>query len=213
MHFAVPIACTKFADIGFLLDTSSSIGSSKKFRFQTRFVKAVVDNFAKYSTKGGQVRAAVIVYGSKAQLKIKLNDFSDMESFKAALDKRVRFSGEPLTRIDLGLDLANSELFREENGDRPNVSNYLVMVTDGIQNSGVWAIDNNLVPNNVAPLWRRNITIFAVGVSRANRKQLRRIAGKRGTSIYKTRLRYLKDAVDEIVPKACKGIYKIILNM
>ena len=113
----------------------------------------------------------------------------------------------------MALDLANYGLFREENGDRPNVPNYLVLVTDGRQNSGNYEIDVGLVRNNAAPLWRRNITIFTVGVAQAKRRQLRKIAGKRGVSIYKRRLRYLRDAVDEIVPKACKGILYFILYL
>ena len=208
---SVPLTCTKLADIGFLLDTSSSIRTARNFRFQTQFVKAVVENFQQYSSNSdtGNVRAAVILYGSKALLKIKLNEFLNLKNFKDALDKRVRFRGEPLTRIDLALNLANSELFRKENGDRPNVPNYLVLVTDGRQNSGNYITDINLVPRNAAPLWRRNITIFTVGVGRARRDQLRAIAGKGGQAIYKKNLKDLKLAVDEIVPKQCRGIVYI----
>ena len=209
LHSAVPVTCTKFADFGFLLDSSASIGSPRLFRFQTQFLKAVLDNFKElYASSDGNIRAGVIVYGSEAKLEIKLNDFSDIESFKAALDEKIKYKGASLTRIDLALDMANKELFTEENGDRPNVQNYLVLITDGRQNSGMYFVDMALVPRNAVPLWNRNITIFTVGVARARRAQLRSIAGKQGTSIYTTKMEYLKEAVDDIVPKHCKGIYQ-----
>ena len=194
------------ADIGFLLDMSSSIGGPRYFRFETDFVKDVLDNF---SSEKNQIRAAVILYGKEAQLKIKLNDFTRLDSFKKALDERVKFKGAPLTRIDRALDLANKELFTEANGDRPRIPNYLVLVTDGRQNSGDYYTDLNLVPGFARPLWERNVTIFAVGVGRASREQLKRIAGKDGTAIYKKRLHNLKDAVDVIIPSQCKGKWKL----
>lgn len=198
----VPLHCEKMADIAFLLDMSSSIGGSRQFRHETNFVKSVLDNF---SAKKNQIRAGVIVYGVKAQMKIKLNDYKKLDNFKKALEK-VKYRGSQLTRIDRALDLAGKVLFTEGNGDRAEVPNYIVLITDGIQNSGVWDIDHNLAARFARPLWNRNITIFAVGVARASRRQLKQIAGKNGITIYRKRLRNLNDAANLIIPSQCKGM-------
>ena len=151
------------------------------------------------------MRAGVLVYGEEAHLKIKLNEFQHLHKFKAALEERTKFRGARLTRIDLALKLANTQLFTKENGDRPEIPNYLVLVTDGKQNSGHWDIDHNLVDWFARPLWRRNITIFAVGVGKAQLSQLKAIAGPHGSAIYKRKLNQLNEAVDLIIPKNCRG--------
>ena len=188
--------------MGFLLDQSSSIGGHRNFKFETDFVKDVLDNF-----NGGEnkIRAGVIKYGEIAELNIKLNEFEYLNDFKNALDRRVRFKGSRLTRIDRALDMANKQLFTEANGDQPGSPNYLILVTDGRQNSGNWSVDHNFVRWFAKPLWDRNITIFAVGVGKAKLSQLKRIAGRNGRAIYRTRLRNLKEAVDSIIPTQCKG--------
>ena len=165
-------------------------------------MKNVLDNL---SNVGNRVRASVLVYGSDAEIKIKLNEFNRLEDFKAALDKRLKFHGSPQTRIDKALRIANKELFTKENGDRPDVPNYLVLVTDGKQNSGSWITDQNFVSWYASPLWRRNITIFAIGVAQAEYSQLKRIAGPNGKALYRRKLNQLNEAVDTVIPKHCRG--------
>lgn len=182
---------------------SSSIGGPGPFKHETNFVKAVLDN---YSSKKNQIRAGIILYGKQATLKIKLNDYTKLEDFKNAVDTKVKFKGSTHTRIDLALELANEELFTEANGDRPGVPNYLVLITDGKQNSGNWLLDHTFAQRSAKPLWDRNITIFAVGVARASRRQLKKVVGKTGTVIYRRKLTQLKEAVDLIIPSQCKGM-------
>ena len=191
--------------MGFLLDQSSSIGGPAKFRFETSFVKDVVDKFSD-GQNDHQIRAGVIKYGEESELLIKLDEFKDLKRFKNALDQRAKFKGSRLTRIDRALEMANKQLFTIENGDRPGVPNYLILVTDGRQNSGIWDIDYNLIPRFAKPLWDRNITIAAIGVAQARLEQLKEIAGPHGSAIYKERLQDLEQAVDEIIPMQCKGM-------
>lgn len=197
------------ADFAFLLDQSSSIGGERNFRFETKFVKSVLDNVG---NKRNQVRASVLVYGEHAKVEIKLNEFNRLEDFKAAMDERLKFKGTPKTRIDRALDLANKEVFTKENGDRPGVPNYLVLVTDGRQNSGNWDIDQNFVQWYAKPIWKRNITIFAIGVARARFSQLRQIAGPSGTAIYRRRINMLNSAVDAVIPSNCRGTDLLQIN-
>ena len=198
--------CKRTADIAFLLDQSSSIGSQSNFRLETKFVKDVLN---KYTGDGRPhyIRAGVIKYGEKAELTIKLNDFKNMTKLKATIDRRVKFEASKRTRIDLALRMANKQFFTKKNGDRPEAPNVLILITDGIQNSGDWRRDNvELVPYFARPLWKNNVTIIAVGVAKAQIAQLKRIAGAKGKVIYRKRLTGLTSAVEEITPVECPGI-------
>lgn len=205
------IPCKKYADIAFLLDQSSSIGSSSNFRLETQFVKDVINKYSGGKLSG--IRVGVIRYGETAELMIKLNEFSDFNSLKEAIDQRVTFKGASRTRIDLALEMANKQLFQVKNGDRPDASNILILVTDGQQNSGNWERDNKeLVPRFAKPIWDRNITIAAIGVAQARIGQLQDIAGPTGNAIYRRRIKELNKVVDEILPLQCAGINNIEFN-
>ena len=201
----VPIACVKRADFAFLLDRSSSIGGPRKFWYEKDFVKNVLDNFKYKDVTKMTTNVAVITYAEKAEMRIRLGDHEDYDKFLDALDKNVTYRGGPLTRIDLALTMVRNEVFTGQGGDRPDVPNYVVLLTDGRQNSGDYYVDINLVPWYAKPLWDRNITIFAIGVARARRAQLIRLAGKTGKAIYRRKLRDLKYTVNEIIPSECLG--------
>lgn len=204
----VPITCVKRADFAFLLDRSSSIGGPSRFWFEKQFVENVLDNFKYPKIDKMTTNVAVITYAEKAEMKIKLDDYDDYDKFKDALDKNVTFRGGHLTRIDLALTMVRKEVFNGRGGDRPGVPNYVVLLTDGRQNSGSYVIDHHLAAWYAKPLWERNITIFAIGVGRAKRRQLVRLAGKTGKAIYRKRLEDLKDTVNEVIPSECLGCHK-----
>ena len=201
----------KRGDFIFLLDQSSSIGGPKRFKLVKEFAKKVVDNFRVSDRIKMTINVGVILYSNEAELKMELGKHDTFRKFVKALKNNVKFEGGTQTRIDRALILAN-KVFNGEGGDRPNVPNYIILMTDGKQNSGSYLIDSNL-PNYARPLWDKNVTVLAVGVAEAQLEQLRQLAGKTGKAIYRKRLEDLKYTVNELIPSECSGKRVSSLNV
>ena len=123
-HFYFIIACN--ADFGFLLDSSGSVDSH--WQRQLGFVKQIVKSI-NLSSNGG--RAAVAEFSNKAELMIKFSDYITLKGFESAVDKLDHWHGT--TKIELGLEVALNQMFKQSNGMRPNVPHTLVLITDAQQ--------------------------------------------------------------------------------
>ena len=115
-------------DIGIVLDKSLSV---KKGNLQSaiRLLRDVVNN-SNPSPEADHF--GLITFNSIATLEF---DFKDANYYqKSALLARI--DAEPVelkkwTRIDLALEKANSTLFSSEGGNRPDMPNLMVVLTDG----------------------------------------------------------------------------------
>ena len=81
------------------------------------------------SSNGG--RAAVAEFSNKAELMIKFSDYITLKGFESAVDKLDHWHGT--TKIELGLEVALNQMFKQSNGMRPNVPHTLVLITDAQQ--------------------------------------------------------------------------------
>ena len=84
------------------------------------------------SEQGG--RAAVTTFSNEAELQIKFSDHTSYSTFETALEA-VPYVGST-TKINLGLDVALEQMFKESNGMRADVPQTMVLITDG-QQTGV----------------------------------------------------------------------------
>lgn len=100
-------------DIVFMLDASASL-YEYGFRNEKTFVNDVIEKVGPLRPNG--LRVGVVVYGEKASMRIKLDDFFDTLEFKTAVDNLI-YDESSSTRIDLGLK-KSKEAFTEENGAR-----------------------------------------------------------------------------------------------
>ena len=89
------------------------------------FAKSFVDQLA-ISPNGAHV--GVVLFGNNGVLKIKLNEFTDADLLKAAIDK-LEFKDQ-LTNIYGGLEEAKNA-FKPANGARYNVNKVVIFITDG----------------------------------------------------------------------------------
>ena len=114
------------------------------------------------------------------------------------------------TRIDLALTLARDELFSAANGDRKNVRNALIFLTDGKQNPPA----NHSLEHCANLLKKDNVHMIAVGFGKALKSELAKIAsGPEFVLSYNESVEVLKEAVGEIVQKLCNCEYSSLTSI
>merc|ERR1711962_345316 len=124
--------CKHIIDIAFLVDSSGSI--KLDYDKELLFVQRIANRFgiSETGTHAGVVIFSDEPIGEFIKMTIKMNDFFDTKSFNNEVKKSPYFGWR--TRIDLGFNVVENELFNVANGHRPNVKKVLFLITDGKQN-------------------------------------------------------------------------------
>ena len=126
-------------DLGFVVDSSSSLGWQKNssgdwvyhkdggyFNDEKKFIKQMATNL-ELSTSG--VHASVVQFSTTPKLEVPFMD--DITKFSTGVDE-IEWMGQ-FTRIDLALDVAYNQMFQTVNGMRSegNCNKVVVVMTDG----------------------------------------------------------------------------------
>ena len=176
-------SCDIVVDIGFILDSSGSLKND--YSKEKDFLKSLAATFG-ISANGS--RAGIVTFSYYSEHSIKLNDFTDISSFIAAVDK-IPLMGST-TRIDKALRLAKKEMFSLKNGGRAGIPKVLILLTDGSQTADVDAEDPALVADEFR---NAGIPLIAVGIGAGvNKTELNHIAGGESNA-------YSADSFDELV--------------
>lgn len=140
--------CPAKADIVFLLDSSGSVG---RHDFQTvrNFVISVVDEF---NLAPNQTRVGMAGYSTDVWTNFHLDKYESNDAIRAAIKYIPYKYGSTNTAGGLA---RMREMFEETYGDRPDVQNFGIVVTDGVSNVGEWHTipeahrcrDEGIVPN------------------------------------------------------------------
>lgn len=96
--------------------------------------------------------------GNEATLNFYLTNFTDVRSLTTAI-RNIQYLGGN-TNTTGGLRLMRTEVFNGANGDRSDVPNVAILITDGIPTREV-----DLLPGEVATIKSLGIRIVGVGVS------------------------------------------------
>ncbi|GCC24847.1 collagen alpha-6(VI) chain-like [Chiloscyllium punctatum] len=157
-------ACRKLdiADIIFVIDGSGSI-NPEDFRKMKTFMNAIVN---KTFTEADNVHIGLIQFASSPKLEFELSVHSVKADLLAAINDMQQLGGGTLTGDALRLAV---DYFDEAKGGRPDVPQYLVVITDGE------AQDEVLQPAKA--IRDKGVTVFAVGIFNANSTQLLEIGG------------------------------------
>ncbi|XP_030635498.1 collagen alpha-1(VII) chain [Chanos chanos] len=158
-----PVCGRMKADIVFLVDESSSIGSNN-FGKVKDFLFRVVTYFPSIGPQGTQF--AVVHYSDHPRIEFHLKDHKDRNSVLRAL-RMVQYSGGN-TRTGRGISYVLKELFQESLGMRQEVPHVLVVITDGR------AQDDVEPPSRIAHAL--GVSVLAVGVANADMEELQKIA-------------------------------------
>ncbi|NWU70126.1 COCA1 protein, partial [Pterocles burchelli] len=158
--------CGKFkADIGFLVDESSSIGQSN-FNKVKDFLFRIISYFPKIGPEGTQV--AVAQYSEEPRAAFHFNQHRDRNSVLRAVKGLSYAGGNTKTGVyGRGITYMLKELFQSSKGMRPDFPHVMVLVTDGRSQ------DDVLPPARAAHAL--GIHIIAVGVAGADPVELNSI--------------------------------------
>ena len=140
------------ADIVFLLDSSVSVGTTN-FEKQINFV---ADFAGTFDIASNAVRVGVVTFASVANNEFNLNTFKSRgETINAINNIEYIFGG---TRTDLALKYAVENSFSIWAGDRPDVPNILIVITDGKSN------EPELTRQEADILHQLGVKVFAIGI-------------------------------------------------
>ena len=98
------------------------------------------------------------VTGNKAYLQFYLHNFTTTQSLETAI-RNIPYCNEN-TNTTGGLRLTRTEIFNTANGDREDVPNVIVLLTDG---NPTWETD--LLPDEVRRIKNLDIRIVGIGVT------------------------------------------------
>jgi collagen type VI alpha len=117
--------CQTKADIVFVLDASSSEGSTN-FQKQINFVKDFVTKF-RVGVSGTQF--SVVTFSTSVKNEFWLRDNSYSYTLRNALSKITYAKG--ITNTHLALDFVRQNSFLSVNGGRPDAEQIVIVLTDG----------------------------------------------------------------------------------
>ena len=152
--FLISSVCNQRADIGFLVDSSRSVGQSG-FRKSKEFIKFLLQKFKISQT---DIHVALTRFSSRANTIFGFEDYFTHSDVNAAIDRMKWVKGG--TRTDHALRLARNKMFLEKPAgmSRPGVPKFLMVMTDGISsNPKITALE-------AAELKKRGIHIMVVVV-------------------------------------------------
>jgi hypothetical protein len=164
------------ADIVFVLDSSGSIrdqnpadGSYDNWQLLLEFMVKMVD---KLNVGSNHVRIGAVKFSTEAESVFHLNQYTDKTSLITAI-RRIKYMGGH-TNTAGGIRIMNNEEFTIGNGDRSNVQNIAIVITDGESTRDV----ENTIPEAIQAR-NRGIKIYSVGITKnINEDELRKISSQ-----------------------------------
>jgi uncharacterized protein YegL len=152
-------------DFYFILDSSSSI-KEKNFQYIREYVMGLIKTMPIGQDK---TRVGIITYNSDVIERVRLDQFDDKKSLMEAV-QNIPYEGRG-TKTNSALEYAVNEGLIAEKGDRPDVPNFILVLTDGRSTDDV---------SIGAPLLQQKGFIIAVGVGKKIKEpELNTIAGSK----------------------------------
>lgn len=142
------LLCQKPTDVVFALDGSGSIGAAIFLKY-IEFLRAVVTGL------NDGTRVGVLIFSDSWKILFQLNTFDDKQYIINAL---YAYYPGGTTNTAGAIQQVREGMFTAANGDRPDVPNILVLVTDGISNDRNATIGQAILTRNAG------ISIITVGV-------------------------------------------------
>ncbi len=127
-------SCEVQVDLCFIIDSSGSIrdnnprdGSFDNWQLQQDFLSKLVDVF---TISPDSTRVGAVVFSEQVRLVFSLDTYTDAQSVKQAINA-IPYLGHT-TNTPEGLKVTREQCFNTANGDRPNVQNLAIFISDGV---------------------------------------------------------------------------------
>ena len=154
-------------DMVFVVDASTSV-TEFNFLVMKDFIK---DFLFKANIDDGNVRVGIIIYSTEDYLQFHLNAYnSKFDLFTAIDDIPYRFGS---TNTADALETMWSEMYTPQNGDRPDIPNVAIVITDGVSN-----INSRRTIPEAEQARAKGIHIYAIGIGLTDTTELDGIASK-----------------------------------
>lgn len=154
-------------DLVFVLDASTSV-TEPNFELMKKFVK---DFLIEADIDSGNVRVGLITYSTEDHVMFQMNSYRTKADVYDAIDN-VPYNFGSTNTAD-ALQTMREEMFTFGNGDRPNVDNIAIVLTDGVSN-----INSRRTIPEAEKTRAANIHIYAIGIGLTDTKELDGIASK-----------------------------------
>lgn len=145
-------------DVAVIMDRSGSVGKNN-FEKAKEFVISLVHKL-QISSHG--TRIGIIPYHSEAQLAVKFADVPHQTpDAMTKLIKGIPYTSG-MTRTDVAIELANSQLFTDAGGQRSDKPNVLIVMTDGHTNPESKPYKTVLAPLKVGRFLSHSISVTLI---------------------------------------------------
>ena len=124
--------CAVQVDLCFIIDSSGSIrdnnqGNVDNWSLQLEFLSRLVDLF---DIGPDATKVGAVVFSDQVRLAFSLDTYTDAQSIKDAILGLGYLGGT--TNTPEGLRVTRDQCFNQGNGDRPNVQNLAIFISDGV---------------------------------------------------------------------------------
>ena len=120
--------CQTVADITFVIDSSGSINYNNPNNWDT-LLNFIVLITAELKIGPNDVHVAVVRFSDTVDVQWKLDRYTDVASLRDAIRKIGYLANG--TNIAGGLEMAREQVYKQQ-GDRPNVQDIIIFITDGV---------------------------------------------------------------------------------
>ncbi|XP_054477460.1 collagen alpha-6(VI) chain isoform X2 [Anoplopoma fimbria] len=180
---------TDEADIFFLIDHSGSI-YPKDFQDMKKFIIEFLHTF---HIGPQHVRMGVAKYADDADLEFDLTTYSDAKTLEKAVEGIRQVGGGTETGRALEFMVSHFERAKVTRGHK--VPEYLVVITDGKSSDEVKA--------PAEKLRAQGVTVYAIGVKKADAEELEEIAGDPKRTFFVNNFDALRPIKDDIITDIC----------
>ena len=184
-----------------IIDRSGSIGTH--YPTLKQFLKDVIGRFdIDSSTAGAGARFGAVLYNQTAELGFYLNDHMDFSDYQSAVNAFPGPGGK--TNIAGALELTNMEILQEIRGDRPQVSNVCLLISDGRPN-----VRENETEAQ-ANLLKNKCTLVTIGIGNNIDSTLLNDISTGGLYFPVADFSQLENELDNLVTVVCNSLRKFV---
>ena len=155
-------------DLIFILDSSTNVGDDN-FNIMLQFVKDFLTYWANIDS--GDVRVGIVTYSTNVTVEFQLNDLSTKTEIFDTIDQIPWRYG--LTNMAEGIETMHNEMFTAANGDRPDVENIAIVMTNGVSN-----INWQRTIREAEKARDKGIDIYAIGIGLREEREVNAIASQ-----------------------------------
>ena len=178
-----------------MLDSSGSVGEDN-FQHMKTFIKDIVQSI---DVESCDYRFGALKFGSSPFVQFNLLDHNNKAKVLSAIDNIGYSYG--FTATSDALKVVRSRMFLSEMGDRPEVRNIAVLLTDGLEN-----VRTRGTMKEVMMASREGIQIVPIGIAVGREQELRGMAGdpQKGT-FFTPSFQQLTNLTTEVVDYLVEG--------